>query len=110
MRPVQMRIQHGAHAALDRLDRPRQQLVKLPGRARPSGPQVAAGGRFRYARVVGRGRKGDVEVFICGFGGQAVRVDEQEGAAGCVPACARGGKISQSVNRSVGYGMACDGF
>ncbi len=68
MRSLQVRIQHSAHAALDRLDCPRQQCVQLLRRAGCCGPQVPAGGRLRDACVVGRGREGDVEVLVCGFG------------------------------------------
>lgn len=87
VRPVQMRVQHGAHAALDRLDRPGQQVVELRHRARPSGPQVPAGGRLRDAGVVGRRRERNVEVRVAGFRAEAVRVDEEEGAFRRVPAC-----------------------
>lgn len=87
VRPIQMRLQHSAHTALDRLDRPRQQIIELLHVSSLRGPQVAAGGGLGDARVVGGGREGNVEVFVAGFGAVAVGVDEEEGAFGCVPAC-----------------------
>lgn len=68
MRPVQMRIQHGSHAALHRLDSPRQQALEILDRTRGPGPEVAARGRLGDAGVVGGRGEGDVEVVVCGFG------------------------------------------
>lgn len=45
-----------------------------------------ARGGLGDAGVVGRGREGDVEFFVAGFGGGAVGVDEEEGAPRGVPA------------------------
>lgn len=86
MRPIQMRVQHRTHTALDRLDRLGQQFPKLLRRLSPRGPQFPARGGFGDAGVVGRGGEGEVEVGVAGFGAEAVRVDEEEGAFGCVPA------------------------
>lgn len=76
MCPIQMRVQHSTHAAFDRLDRLGQQLMELLRRTSPCGPQVTARGGLGDARVVGRRREGEVEVFVAGFGAEAVWVDE----------------------------------
>ena len=86
MRPLEMRVQDRAHARLDRLDRLGQQAVELGSRARGPGPEVAAGGGLGDAGVVGGGREGDVEGFVCEGGAEAVRVHEEERGFGGVPA------------------------
>lgn len=53
MRPIQMRVQHSTYTAFHRLDRLRQQFVKLLDSTGLSGPQVAASGRLGYACIVG---------------------------------------------------------
>ena len=82
-----MRVQHSAHAAFDRLDRLGQQDIELLDSSRLRSPQVAAGGGLGDAGVVEGRREGNVEVFVAGFGAEAVWVDEEEGAFGGVPAC-----------------------
>ena len=89
-----MRFQHSAHTGLDRLDRLGQQLIELLGRSGLPGPQVTAGGGLGDAGVVGGRREGNVEVFVAGFGAEAVWVDEEERAFGCVPACEREGCVN----------------
>ena len=89
MRPLQMRVQHRAHASplLHRLDGPGQQFVEFGPRACLPGPEVPARGGLGDAGVVGGGGEGEVEGFVRRGGAVAGRVDEEEGSFGRVPAC-----------------------
>lgn len=51
------------------------------------GPQLATGCRARDAGVIGRRRKGDVELVVGDARAETCWVDEKEGFAGGVPAC-----------------------
>lgn len=53
VRPVQMCVQYGTYTAFHRLNRLRQQAIELLPGTSLSGPQVTAGRRLGYARVIG---------------------------------------------------------
>lgn len=86
LRALKMRVQHGTLALEHGPDSLRQQPLEVLGSARVRRPEIAARCRLGDAGVVGRRRERDVEFFVRDLGAFAVGVDEEQGAAGGLPA------------------------
>ena len=75
LRPFELGFQHSTLSALHGLDRFGQQFHQLVCGRRHAGPTLVARRSLRDARVIGRRRERNVEVFVGGSRALAIRVN-----------------------------------